>query len=59
MPEIQTWRASGNCVYNGDDLGSLVVECASRAVATALVQYANGSIELRKRIASVLEASNE
>ena len=48
---IPKWRATGNCVYNGDDLGSLVAECASRQIAEALVQYANGSVELRKRIA--------
>lgn len=52
MTEIQKWHAVGNCVYNGDDLGSLVAECASRQIAEALVQYANGSVELRKRIAA-------
>ena len=55
MPEIQKWSAVGNCVYNGDDLGSLVVECASRTIAEALVQYANGSVELRKRVAAAVE----
>lgn len=46
----QLWSAIGNCVYNGDDLGSLVAECASRAIAVVLAEHANSNPELRKKV---------
>lgn len=52
------WSVSGNCVYAGDDLGSLVAECSSRAVAEELVSIANGYFALRVKIAAAMNRSN-
>lgn len=44
------WSVIGNCIYNGDDLGSLVAECSSRAIASVLAEHANSNPELRKKV---------
>lgn len=44
------WSVSGHCVYDGDDMGSLVAECASFPIACALMKHANADPELRRRI---------
>lgn len=48
------WSAAGNCVYAGDGLGSLVAECSCRAVAEALVEFANGYFALRLKVADAM-----
>lgn len=53
MPEGKEppkWWRSGSNLYNGDDTGSLVAECASAKIAMALLTAANADPELRRRI---------
>lgn len=44
------WWMNGRNVYDGDDYGSLVSECASGEIAFAMVEAVNADPEFRRRI---------